>query len=320
MLIAVRLYRFQKPFAALRTLRGSSLTLRGPLRPSPIILHGQLALEKRMTDTPPLIGAAMPVAYLAEHRDWLIADQRDLELWDFSYPDVLDDGWRGLARQARDLLDGYKGRLGIHGPWEGLALTSGDRRAQALTVERYRQGLECAGALGATHMVIHSPFDFFGSPHVAHAASLDLPELIGQAHAVLDQVLPLAAEIGCALVVEVCSDTATAPLLALVRSFASDYLRASLDTGHAFVMQRIGGPPPDQWVRDAGPLLAHMHIQDTDGLYDRHWAPGEGSINWFALFEALGEQHHCPRLLLELNHPAKIRRATRWFADRELAR
>jgi sugar phosphate isomerase/epimerase len=273
-----------------------------------------------MTDALPVVGAAMPVEYLEAHREWLIAAQRDLELWDFSYADVLDGNWRGLVRHARELLDGYTGRLGIHGPWEGLTLTCGDRRAQALAVERFRQGLECAGALDATQMVIHSPFDFFGSPHVAHSAALDLPELIEQAHHVLDRVLPLATEIDCTLVVEVCADTATAPLIALVRSFASEHLRLSLDTGHAFVMQRGGGPPPDQWVRDAGPLLTHLHLQDTDGLYDRHWAPGEGNLNWHALFEALGEQQHCPRLLLELNHPAKIRRAAQWLAARELAR
>jgi len=90
-------------------------------------------------------------------------------------------------------------------------------------------------------------------------------------------------------------------------------------TGHAFVMQQIGGPPPDQWVRDAGLLLAHVHLEDTDGLLDRHWAPGEGSVNWFALFDALGELSHEPRLLLEIDH-AKVGQGADWLIERGFVR
>jgi sugar phosphate isomerase/epimerase len=262
----------------------------------------------------------MPIAALAVHREWLIANQRDLELWDPSDGAVLDGDWRPLARQARDLLDGYTGRLGIHGPWDGLPLTCSDARVRALVAERLNQALAFAAEIGASHMVVHSPFDFFGSPHVAHTPSDGLADLIELAHATLAEVLPRAAQTGCTLVVEVCYDKATSPLLALVRSFASEWVRASLDVGHALVMQQSGGPPPDQWVRDAGELLAHLHLQDNDGLLDRHWAPGEGSLGWHALFAALAEQTHRPRLLLELAEPAKIRQGAAYLAGCGLAR
>lgn len=76
----------------------------------------------------------------------------------------------------------------------------------------------------------------------------------------LAPVLPIARQIGRALVVEVCADTNTRPLIELVRSFESETVRLSLDVGHALVMQRAGGPPADQWVRDGGPLLAYLHL------------------------------------------------------------
>jgi sugar phosphate isomerase/epimerase len=80
-------------------------------------------------------------------------------------------------------------------------------------------------------------------------------------------------------------------------------------------MQRIGGPPADQWVREGGSLLSHVHIEDTDGLLDRHWAPGEGSINWFPIFDALSDLEHQPRLILEI--PAsKLRAGARWLSER----
>ncbi len=273
-----------------------------------------------MYQQPPLVGAAMPIADLPEHLDWILGGQRDLELWDPSYGSVLDSHWRTLAREARSMLNGYTGRLGIHGPWNGLPLTCPDAQVQRLVAERLMQGLEFAGAVGATHMVVHSPFDFFGSPHVVHTRSTGLAEELELAHGTLEPVLPIARQIGCTLVVEVCSDTNTRPLIELVQSFAGETVRLSLDVGHALVMQRAGGPPADQWVRDGGPLLAHLHLQDNDGLFDRHWAPGEGNLNWYALFEALSTLDQRPRLLLELANTRKIGAGASYLANRGFVR
>jgi hypothetical protein len=44
-----------------------------------------------MADTTlPVLGAAMPIAQIEEYREWLIADQRDLEIQDACLPDTLD--------------------------------------------------------------------------------------------------------------------------------------------------------------------------------------------------------------------------------------
>jgi hypothetical protein len=49
----------------------------------------------------PLLGAAMTVAQLADHRAWLLDGQRDLELQDPVFAAVLDGDHAALARQAR---------------------------------------------------------------------------------------------------------------------------------------------------------------------------------------------------------------------------
>jgi sugar phosphate isomerase/epimerase len=136
----------------------------------------------------------------------------------------------------------------------------------------------------------------------------------------LAPVVEVAEQARVMLVIENIRDANTAPLRALVSSFKSEFVRMSLDTGHAYIWQRNGGPPPDQWVRDAGPLLAHVHVQDTDGLWDRHWAPGVGNINWAALFAALGESAQPPRLVLEMRHRADVARGAAWLMAQGLAR
>ncbi len=267
----------------------------------------------------PTVGAAMPIDQLVHYREWLIEDQRDLEIQDAFQPEVLDGDWCPRIGQARDMLDGYTGRLGIHGPFDGLTLMSRDPQVRALVAARLCKGLEFGAELGATHMVIHSPFQFFGHPFVSHTVNAGRVDQIGLVHATLERVLPLAQQANCTLVIENILDTNPAPLLALVKSFGSEHVRMSLDTGHAFLTHRIGGSPPDQWVHEAGAFLGHLHLQDNDGNLDRHWAPGNGNINWFALFEALGTLQHQPRMIIEVRNKQDIGRAATWFEQRGLA-
>jgi sugar phosphate isomerase/epimerase len=53
-------------------------------------------------------------------------------------------------------------------------------------------------------------------------------------------------------------------------------------------------------------MLAHMHLQDADGYADRHWALGEGTIRWRAVFAALTEIDANPRLVVELKDHDRI--------------
>lgn len=272
-----------------------------------------------MNTLPLSIGAALPMSALPTYRDWLITGQRDLEIQDFYDNNQLDEEWRPRLRAARHHLDGYQGRLGIHGPTDGLPLITVDKRVRALVQDRLKQGLAVCAELGGTHMVLHSPFDCFGHPQMHHSWSQGLQQEIDAAHAGLDALVPLAMQINCTLMIEVCYDTAITPLLSLVQSFNSPFVRLSLDTGHALIMHQYGGPMPDQWVSEAGAWLGHLHLQDVDGQLDRHWPPGMGNVNWPALFAALSVLNHQPRLVLELKEPARIPQAMRYLNGLGLA-
>jgi sugar phosphate isomerase/epimerase len=278
--------------------------------------------EPSVKDAPPFVGLSIPLRLIPDYRDWLMEGPRDLELQDTFLPETLDGDIHALARQARDYLAGYSGRIGVHGPFLGFTFEAGcDPLLTAAVAKRLRQALEFAQAVGATHMVIHSPFPAFGAnPFTADSPASLVRALIDQTHAVVDDLLPFAESSGCALVIENIQDTNPSPLLELVRSFQTDSVRMSLDVGHAYIMSQRGGPTPDQWVREAGPLLGHLHLHDTDGATDRHWAPGDGSVNWFALFEALGGLGHSPRLLLEIHDPERIRGGADYLVGRGFAR
>lgn len=261
-----------------------------------------------MTDLP-VLGAALMIRDLEEHRSFLLEKPRDLELQDFLLPEVLAGDWRERVDHAKAMLDGHRGRLGIHGPFYGFTIAPEDPEIRSVVARRMHQALAACEALGATHMVVHSPFttwSYFNN-RKAGASEQALLELC---HAALDEVVARAETIGCVLVIENIEDIDPLARLRLADSFNSPAVALSIDTGHAhYAHGRTGAPPVDYFIRAAGNSLQHIHLQDADGYADRHWAPGDGTIGWRAVFEALAELTSQPRLILELNETANLSRA-----------
>lgn len=268
----------------------------------------------------PVIGAAMHSKFLPQYRDWLLDKQRDLELQDLGWHEELNGDWLPNVEHIRQQLDGYSGRLGIHGPFQGLPLGSYDSEVRAVVASRLLKGLDYCAEIGATHMVLHSPFQVLGKPFAPSTPDRGQQAVIDRTKATLESVLPRAETINCKLVVETTFDTEPSILLALIKSFASDYLRLSIDTGHVYVNYQLnGGAPPDYWVQEAGSLLEHVHISETDGHADRHWVPGDGNINWWAFFKAVSQLDNNPRMVIEIKDQTDIARAATWLADQGLA-
>jgi sugar phosphate isomerase/epimerase len=273
-----------------------------------------------MPSDPPVIGACLPVHRLADFRDWLFEADRDVELQSFETAEVLDGDWRALAGEARRLLDGHEGRRGIHGPFRGFAIDAPDPEIRRLVERRLMQGLDVCAAVGADHMVIHSPYTAwdhanFGDQHGARA------RIVEDVHATLAAVVRRAEAQGVTLVVENVADVDPGERRRLVESFGSERVKLSLDTGHAqYAHASCGAPPVDYFVEDAGAALAHVHLQDADGHADRHWPIGEGTIRWEPVFRALARRAERPRLLLELRDPDGIPAAMETLRGRGLGR
>lgn len=269
----------------------------------------------------PVIGAAMPSVYLDQYRDWLLESQRDLEIQDFAMPQTLDsDNLAAHLETIKAQLDGYEGRMGIHAPFWNLTLSAFDPKIRAVVQDRFKQSLDIAATIGATHMVIHSPLQFLGAPGNLVNPMIGNASLFDTIHHTLDPIVAQAESIGCTLVIENIFDQHPLMLTELVKSFDSDHVRQSLDVGHAYINYCEGAPPPDTYIRVAGDLLGHVHLQDTDGYSDRHWTIGEGKVDWEELFRALAEINSAPRLILELRDVTAIPQAMAWLTAHHLGR
>lgn len=256
--------------------------------------------------TPLKIGACLRASQIPDHREWLFDADRDVELQDFMTLDALTKDRDDLISAARHMLDGHQGRVGIHGPFEGLDIDNKDAELRPLITSRFLAALTAAEAVGAVQMVMHSPYTRWYQNNL-HSWDGYAESKLARIHDVLKPVIARAEDTGITLVMENIQDVDPATRRMMVDSFESKAVALSIDTGHAHLARCMSGAPPvDFFVRDAGAQLSHVHIQDVDGHADRHWAPGEGVIEWPAVFRALSDCPSQPHLVLELRDKAQI--------------
>lgn len=259
-----------------------------------------------MADLPLTIGAALPVEGIAEYRDWILERDRDVEIQSFHTAEVLEGDWQSVADAANKALDGHKGRLGIHGPFWGFHIDSMDPAIREVVTRRMMQGLDCCKAVGATQMVIHSPYNpwtYNNMPMYDNGEE----RAIEMVHLTLGTVVKRAEDQGVTLVLENIADKNAHDRNPLIDSFNSPAFKASVDTGHAHLGYGSQlAQPVDYFIKIAGDRLRHVHIQDADGYADRHWAIGEGTILWPSVFEAIAALDETPHLVLELHKRSGI--------------
>jgi sugar phosphate isomerase/epimerase len=254
----------------------------------------------------PILGAALTVADLPTHAKWLREFPRDLEIQDFCQSELLDADWQSIAAHALKLLDGHEGRLGIHGPFWGWTISSYDADVRAVVRKRINQALDVCEVLGATHMVIHSPFTTWGYNHRGLYPS-DADRTLSAARDTLSTALQRADGMGVTFVVENIEDKDPEDRAVLCEALGWKALELSVDTGHShYAHGSTGAPPVDFFIRAAGEHLGHVHLQDADGYADRHWQLGQGTILWPSVFAALSEIHTNPRLIIELRDKAGV--------------
>ena len=252
------------------------------------------------------IGACLRIDEIAQHRNWLFDADRDIEIQDFTSHTALLHSRKDIVNAALQALEGYTGRIGIHGPYEGLDIDNKDPAIQSIITERFLLAMEAAEAIGARQMVLHSPYTLWFQNNIHNWPGYGEAKL-NRIHRILVPVVKRAEETGIQLVIENIQDVDPSMRRKLAESFDSQMVSLSVDTGHAQLARRMSGAPPvDYFIRDAGLLLDHVHLQDVDGHADRHSPPGEGEIEWPAVFRAIADSGSSPHLVLELRDKAKM--------------
>ncbi|MDP4991550.1 MAG: hypothetical protein NWQ37_10135 [Marivita lacus] len=94
--------------------------------------------------TPLKIGACLKSTEIENHRDWLFDSARDIEIQDFMSHEALSTEFENRIAAVKAALDGHSGRIGIHGPFEGLDIDNKDAELRPLITARFLKALEAA--------------------------------------------------------------------------------------------------------------------------------------------------------------------------------
>lgn len=246
------------------------------------------------------IGAAVTFTNIDTVFEWLCEQNRPIEIQDFTLPNILEGDVVELISRYQEKLKAHKGPRVLHGPFFGLDLGNLEVAFQKLISERLLAALKVCEDLQGQHMVIHSPFNDWVKLNQWQYPSVQAG-IIAAMGDILEAPLRRAADIGCTLVLENCHDTDPDMRMSAIRKIAHPNLKLSIDTGHAHLSHcNNKAPSVVDFVDAAENQLAHVHLQDVDGYADRHWLPGEGSISWQPVIDALRKSESTPRLIIEV--------------------
>ncbi len=173
--------------------------------------------------------------------------------------------------------------------WLSLAHPLPRERRRAL--EEMKRAALALAPLGADHMVVHTHYPY--DPEMEYSAE--------GLKSALQELLSFCREHGLRVALENVpgEEGALRRIVGLVEELRSPGLGLCLDLGHA----NLGGNPLDELERALPlPCLLNIHLHDNDGRKDAHLVPGEGTLPWDEVGEALREGGYGRGLTLELRH------------------
>lgn len=164
-------------------------------------------------------------------------------------------------------------------------------------VELIQNRVELAAAIGAEEIVLHL--------YIPHVSIRENPEEKEQFYACvyrsLDELMPCCMERKVRICMENLFDFPGEYMLEawdrLFSRYPEEFLGLCYDTGHA---NMIWGRQAPEILAKYGERIFAVHLHDNHGKADEHLIPGEGTIDWQAVMEAVARSAYQAPLVLEL--------------------
>jgi len=185
-------------------------------------------------------------------------------------------------------------QFSIHTPCFDLNPASINPRIREEVFEHYRESLDLARKVGANAVVVH----------LGNRSDMKLrqDESLTWTIQLLKRVLKIAENYRILLLAEN-TDYGDLSMVKdeeqyrkVIYKFHSPFMKAILDTGHA----NLNGIPMVRLIKRLGRRLGSLHISDNQGDKDAHLPPGQGSINFKLIFNALDNIQFNGTVILEI--------------------
>lgn len=151
--------------------------------------------------------------------------------------------------------------------------------------------------------LIRDNADLMGPMVTLHASNepplSEHPQRIGQVCKSIEELLPVAQELGFVINMEflprTCVGNCAEELQEIVSHFDASQVGICLDVNH--IMNKYLELPT--MIDLLAPRIRSFHINDYDGIDETHWLPGQGIHNWPELMRHIRAIDHDVLLILE---------------------
>jgi sugar phosphate isomerase/epimerase len=205
-----------------------------------------------------------------------------LELQSYGLKGVASpESWDAKLARHRQIAARFAGPRAVHGPFLGLIYFYRDHLLRDAVQQRLDRTFEVVRELGPQTLVVHTNW------RLDHAA-LGLDDLwLDECARFWSREIGRYEQLGVTVAMENLLEPDPGLMIALCDRVASDRFKLCLDVGQA-----------------------HVHLHDNGGERDEHLPPGQGTIDFDALFDALGEHPGPLNISLELEAPADVKLRT----------
>ncbi len=173
-------------------------------------------------------------------------------------------------------------------PFDIIDISSIDENIRQNSVDLCAEYIKKAANIGINKFVIHPS----GEP----ISDIERKTKMEHAKESLDKLSEIAHKEDSVVAVEnlprTCLGKNSSEMIELIA--ANDKLRVCFDTNH-LLTENI-----PSFIQKLGDRIATVHISDCDFMNERHWLPGEGSIDWESLLKALESVNYAGPWLYEI--------------------
>ena len=213
-------------------------------------------------------------------------------------------------RELRETLESFGFESSVHAPIWDINLASHIAGFRRVSIEQVKWSMDLARNLGSRLVTLH-PGHMPPYPFISSLRESGKKNFLDSLQTLLDYSAETGVPIGLENLPLGLSFCYTLDeLIDYVNSFEN--LRVTLDVPHAYVIgkflqlvdeKKAATPPEDEIaeaIRKLGDRIINIHLHDNDGSWDQHKVPGEGTIDFKPIVEAMKEINYNHLITLEI--------------------
>ena len=186
--------------------------------------------------------------------------------------------WEDKIKQHKRIIENFKGRISVHGPFVGIRQTHRDHLLKEAVKKRMQMTFEMVKELKPEVLVMHS--GIIGDIKRWNLLDFWLEETTK----FWKEEIKKYEKEGIKIVIENLVEEEPHILIKLCDAVNSNYFALCLDTGHMNVFSDLS---PSIWVKKMGNRLQYVHLHDNNGENDEHLPVGKGNIDFDCFFNSI---------------------------------